>query len=217
MQSTPKLSQKELRSALIGMTLGDMCICYTRGSVNAHIAMTHSVKQREYVEWKADIIRKIPGITVKITDKITRFDNKVYPQLRLTSTNSKFLNHIHKSMYDDVKKVDRYQLDRLTPLGIALWYMDDGNLAFHYKKNKLDEKYISGREVMLNTQSFSYEEHLIIQQYFQEVWDISVRIHRNKGSFRITMNGTEGKKFLDITKEYALPSMSYKFDLRITS
>jgi recombination protein RecA len=215
MQSTPKLNQQNLRSALIGMVLGDACIRYTTGSRNASISMTHSVEQKEYVEWKANIIREIPGISVKIDDKITIYKDKSYPQVRLSSTNSRFLNHIHHSLYDNgPKKISRYQLNRLTPLAIAIWYMDDGNLAFHYKQSKKGVKYIHGRELMLNTQSFSYEEHLIIQQYFQEVWNVSVKIHRNKNSFRITMNGTEALKFLDVIKDYALPSMEYKFDLR---
>lgn len=216
MQSTPKLSDKELRSALIGMTLGDASIQYLKCK-NASIRITQSPKQQEYLKWKANIINQITGIRTEIIELNTylKETKKTYPQLRLYSTSSKFLNHIHASLYKgNKKKINMHLLKRLTPLALAIWYMDDGNLAFHYKKNKNGEKYISGREVMLNTQCFSYEEHLVIQQYFKECLNIEVKIHKNKGSFRIAMNGTQGKKFIEIISPWIIPEMHYKIDFR---
>lgn len=176
------------------------------------MTISHSPKQKEYLEFKKEIILQIPNIKVTVKYRNKKVQDKIYGTYDLFTTNSKFLNHIYKAMYKNgAKTVTRHQLDRLTPLGLALWYMDDGGARFRYRNNKT---LISNRAVSIATNGFSYEEHKIIQKYFKENWGISVNIYRERESYYIWFQGKEAHKFLKIIAPYIIPLMKYKIDLR---
>jgi hypothetical protein len=163
-----KLSAKELRSALIGMVLGDSYIGFTPRGKYPRLSISHSPKQEEYADYCIELLKNIPNIKVnkKLRNKIVK--NKSYPIIEIWTNNNKFLNHIYNCLYKKgIKTVTRHQLDRLTPLGLALWYMDDGSRCFRYRNNKT---LISNRAIKLCTHGFSLEENQIIQQYFKEKW-----------------------------------------------
>lgn len=84
--------------------------------------------------------------------------------------------------------------------------MDDGNLANH-KGNRWGK---------LSTNAFNYEEHLIMQKYFKEKWDIDVDIKQEKGKYYfLRFNVTGLQKLFKIIYSYVcmIPSMIYKIDL----
>ena len=84
--------------------------------------------------------------------------------------------------------------------------MDDGCLSIH-KGNRYGK---------LCTECFTYEEHLIIQQYFKETWDINfdIKIEKNRYYF-CRFNVENLKKLINIIYIYVteVPSMIYKIDL----
>jgi len=199
-----KSLSKKTRQLILGTTLGDGHL--RRQAINTRLEVAHSPKQKEYLFWKYNILKK-DGLTKSEPRIIViKYNGKKYPQWRFQTLSLSVLNDFHHLFYVKSKKmVRRKALNRLEPLGLAVWYMDDGNIAIH-KQSK-------SREIYLNTQQCSYEEHLIIRKYFKMRWKIQVRIIRNKGSFRIAMNATEGKKFLEIVKPYIINCMKYKIDL----
>jgi hypothetical protein len=105
------------------------------------------------------------------------------------------------------KRFSRQILNYLTPLGIAIWYMDDGSLSLKKREGK-----VHGREIHLNTYC-SLEEARIIQVYFEEVWDVAWTIVPNKGLFRLRMGSNEAKKLFKIIEPNVVPMMKYKTDL----
>ena len=91
-------------------------------------------------------------------------------------------------------------------MSLAIWWMDDGNLSI-LKGNRYGK---------LATECFNYEEHLLMQKYFKDKWDINVQIKLEKDKYYfLRFNSTELKKLISIIYKYVceIPSMIYKIDL----
>lgn len=199
----------ELRSAIIGMIAGDAGIRKQKDCSSVSLRICHAERQREYLEYKRDILQnlfKAWEIPIKTVN------NSGYPGVFLRTRTHPRLRVIHKWFYKGGKKrFSRRILDYLTPLGIALWYMDDGSVSYKKRDGK-----IHGREIHLNTYC-SFEEAEIIQAYFKEAWDVSWTLVFNKGFYRLRMGAGEAEKFFALVKPYIIPSMRYKLDLKYKS
>ncbi|MHA6259514.1 LAGLIDADG endonuclease [Sporosarcina sp. CAU 1771] len=197
---------------IIGSLLGDSSINRTFKTPRIHFS--HSDKQKDYLYWKYNIFIE-SKIEVSTPNMVMSGMKKKYPQWRFQTRTSKIFEYYLKLFYPKGKKVvTRKTLNLLDPLGLAIWYMDDGNLIIHKYQKKNGDSGIKSREVAINTQCFSYEEHEIIQRYFLVKWGIQVKIYKNKGSYRIVMNATNAKIFFGIIEDYIISSMKYKVDLQ---
>jgi len=185
---------------ILGGLLGDSCIRKNTYSIE----FSHSNRQYEYLMWKHDLLNRISTNTWEtiVQDKYIRFS---------FSTKQQYKNDM-KSIYLLIcdktgnKKITRKWLNLLTPLSLAIWWMDDGCLSVH-KRNRYGK---------LCTHCFSYEEHLIIQQYFKVIWDIKIDIKLEKRKYYFCRLNVENlKKLFSIIYKYILevPLMIYKIDL----
>jgi hypothetical protein len=106
------------QNIILGCVLGDG---YMRKKTNAHLQITHSLKQKEYVDWKYGELKNIvltPPKSYKGNGKRVgyRFFTRSLPSL----------TRIHDDFYHDrVKRVPSNIV--LKPLTLAVWFMDDGN------------------------------------------------------------------------------------------
>jgi hypothetical protein len=202
----------EANQIILGGILGDGSI--NRVHKNPRIHFSHSTIQKEYIFWKYEILKE-EQLVVSPPKVIMSGNNQRFPQWRFQTKTSTKLQYFEQLFYKNGKKVvQRKILNMLTPLGLAVWYMDDGNLIIH-KYKKLDGSTgIKSREIAINTQCFSYKEHEIIQKYFLKVWKIDTKIYKNKGSYRLVMNATNAKIFISLIEPYVIPSMQYKIDLQ---
>lgn len=212
MNPIPKLSKEDLRSALIGMILGDSHIGFSERSKNARLTLDHSPKQAKYMEYCSDIISQIPNIHINIKKRLRRIKEKTYGIISLNTNNSPIFTRLYRQMYKNKKAiVTKKQLNKLTPLGLAIWFQDDGSACFRYRNNKT---VISNRAIKICTMAYSYEEHLIMQKYFWERWGIKVKIYKDKGKYYLWFQGKEANKFINIIAPYVIPENHYKINLR---
>lgn len=202
MSNNITLSQDE-QQIIYGGLLGDATLRKNQNSIR----FCQSIKQEEYLRWKYSFFNgNVSDITIQnykegwstIAFSLKNTDHKL----------DKFYHDIRKKITDKNgnKKITDEYLRLLTPLGIAIWWMDDGCLSIH-KGNRYGK---------LCTHCFSYEEHLIIQKYFKETWDIDVDIKLEKQKYyfcRINVHNL--KKLIRIIYPYVtqVPSMIYKIDL----
>lgn len=199
------LSQDE-QQIVFGGLLGDATLRKKQNSIR----FCQSIKQKEYLKWKYSFFN----------DNVSEITTQNYQQGWTTIAFSLQNNHhvldnfyhrIRKIVTDKNgdKKITREYLNLLNPLGLAVWWMDDGCLSIH-KGNRYGK---------LCTHGFSYEENLIIRQYFKEVWDIEVDIKIEKKKYYFCRLNTENlKKLISIIYLYVtqVPSMIYKIDLNYT-
>ena len=194
---------KNKNGIIIGMVLGDACIEKT-----GRLSLGHGEKQREYLDFKADLLQNF--FNVKKYERTINLNGKEFIQVGLRTNQTPYLRQLRKVLYKPNKEINLRQLKKLTPLGIALWYMDDGSLLFQRDK----EGKIESRKAYLNTQGFSREENEIMVNYFKDEWNINCKIHRDKNYYRLYFNSTELKKLIEIIKPFIINSMNYKICMR---
>lgn len=216
------LSKFDKKSFIIGMLLGDGCTSLRRGAINYNLSCVHNPKQYEYLIWKMEILKENLQKTYWISQKQTHFSGKavhpgnigkVYKMYAATLGSHPLVTQVRKEMYLENKKIVTPNILRqLTPIGLAIWYMDDGNLAYHKNPNGS----IKTRNVNLHIEGFDSDSQQNIVNYFLEVWNIKTSLHKTRDHFKLWMNTFNSIKFLRIVAPYIkfISCMKYKIDLK---
>lgn len=190
------------KSVIIGNVLGDGYL-HPNTNDNYYLNMTHSIKQIDYLEWKKSMLspfvvsespyrREHNGFGSKTT--LISYNTVIHPWLR----------ELRHMFYIDGKKVISPSiLNMVDELALAVWFMDDGSLNRKYGT------------MLLSTFSFSYEENLLIQDWFLEKWGILVKLEKHKQrsgkeTFGIRINRSVAPKLIEIISPFIIDSMKYK-------
>ena len=210
-----KLSKKEINYALFGLVLGD-------GSyANGRIRIEHTNKQRFYVQWLENLCKKW-GVRYKTRydyEKKTTFGKRKYSEIVIWVPDRRHFDKFNRITNEDGRKiVSKYVLRRINPLGLLLWYLDDGSLSVIFKGTK------ASRFAYLNTQSFTYQENRSIQKMFKERFNIETKIRKDNSGFdsskryyRIYFNAENFRRFYDLIRPYLsmIPKeFRYKFNMQ---
>ena len=144
----PHYLNEDQMQIVYGSLLGDGSIYQRKEHIGkkSHLRLGHSTGQREYLEYKANLLR---NVTV---GEIKPIHNK--------ASNGFYINTIalyeidHLSTYRKDKLIPQEVADNLNPLGLAIWYMDDGTYSgYHEKwgngKSKIYCFKFKNREIML--------------------------------------------------------------------
>ena len=198
-----KLS-KEQKSLLIGLLIGDGTI-----SSNFVFKLSHSIEQKEYLEWKVKLLDKFKiknnGIKEYISTCGYNTGKKVlYSQMSVIPT----IKALRRTIYIP-KSITRRLLNWLTPLEIAIWYMDDGHINVNTSKQRSSIQHTI--KIATCVDEITVE---IIIQYFLDVWNIKFRkFPEGKNTFSIASSSEEDySKFVNLIKPFVeqVPSMLYK-------
>lgn len=191
---------KKTRNLLLGMSIGDGHL------TGGRLCITHCDAQYEYLVWKQQLLRK-NGIK---TREIMKFNNSGYVGYKLKTERYDFIKSIEHYLYCPQKTITRKILNRLTPLEIAIWYMDDGGLS-QKRRNGI----VVANDLMLNT-GLQKEENQIIINYFSEVWGIRFTQVKNHNCYRLRCGTKEARKFISIVYPYVshLKCFSHKMNVK---
>ena len=187
---------------ILGSLLGDARLeCRSksiRAKHTARLRIHQSDKQKDYVFWKYDKLRNFvirgPRFT-KVWHDSKR--NKDHYSWYFHTQSNETLGLIHKLFYqNNIKVVPRDLIEILDPLGIAVWYMDDGSN--------------NGSNITLNTHCFSNEEQEMIRNWFRDKFAIRTTLVKDRSKFKIAIGYNELPKFMNIVQSHIISSMSYK-------
>ena len=199
-----KLS-KEQKSLLIGLLIGDGTI-----SSNFVFKLSHSVEQREYLEWKVKLLDKFQIKNNGIKEYISTCGYNIgkgvlYSQMSVIPT----IKALRRTVYIPKKTITRKLLNWLTPLEIAIWYMDDGHINVNTSKQRSSIQHT----IKIATCVAESTVEVIIQ-YFLDIWNIKFRkFPEGKNTFSIASSSEEDySKFVNLIKPFVeqVPSMLYK-------
>lgn len=180
-------------SILIGCLLGDAYIT-TRGQIQ----FEQSEKQKEYLFWKHSQLTTISYKNVSCVKRIDKRFNQEYTSYRFWTR--QYFQSWRKKFYPKGKKIIPKDI-LISPLSLAVWYMDDGCL--------------SDNKVIISTDSFTKEDIQFLQEYFLKSFDINTSV-RNGSKLLIKKESWE--KFFSLIEPYIISSMHYKiFDPVTTS
>ena len=117
---------------ILGGLMGDSALSRTRSGYGARYRFGHGAKQVAYGDWKAKLFANLICSRWVRADGAIFYDVQPLPELMA----------LRQAMYVGGKKVlSEDYLKRLTPLSLAIWYMDNGNYIERAKglASNLDE------------------------------------------------------------------------------
>lgn len=206
------------KKALLGTMLGDSSLAINSQKTKASFRMNHSVSQLPYAIWKLHILIPIIGpVSIKsryvFVGLQSRHDGdieKEYTAVHASSIQSVYLKHIYNDFYFErngkvKKEVHINVLNRLDPMGLAMWYQDDGGVQ---SRNGQTISSIS-----LAVCGFSDQEIELIKDYFKRVWCIDWKIKTMTSGYKVLIaSGDSMRSFIEIIRPHVCPWMSYKIN-----
>lgn len=213
----PNLENKQLaqislspscKAIILGSILGDGSLKLYKPYKNARFWVRHSWIQHEYWLWKVQQLSEIQ--TPKSNRVQLPMGYSGHQKLLFQSSAKEELTQIYNITYKKNRIcIRRTWLNHMTPLSLAVWWLDDGSIIGN------------GKRGVLCTDSFSEKEVLILRRYLAVVWNIEARIgilnrrrEKSKKYFRLYLNTTSLKSFFKIIMPcIPVPSMIYKYCL----
>lgn len=193
---------EEQRQIIIGSLLGD-----AGRMSSSSVKFKHGGPQKEYLLWKYEKLKSIAcQKSLKLQPYVTDTGNEGLSCIFYTRANSD-VEQILRMFYPDGKKiVTKEILNNLSPLAIAVWFMDDGKTDF-----KIHSSYCASPESTICTDSFSVEMCQMICDWFDERFGIKCMLTKSsKGSPRVRIRAQSSYAFLSMLWDYVLPCLEYK-------
>ena len=174
------------RSIVIGTLLGDGTM---RCKTNALLEINHSSHQWSYVQWQyerlADLVNTPPSV---------RRGNGGRVACRFVTRSLPVLTPYYRLFYEAGRK--RVPEVELSPLALAVWFMDDGCR--------------SRNAVYLNTQQFDLAGQRRLLTMLEKQWSIYGALNRDKCYRRIRINVDGTRRLAQLIESYLLPELRYK-------
>lgn len=183
-----RVPNDDLKQIAMGIVLGDGSLQQIPSKGRHRLSCIHGIKQEKYAKWKASCF----GVPLRTIEK------NGYAQSPAVVFTTKVIDLPFGA---SKKSLDFGQLSSLDERGLAIWYMDDGSL--------------SGKQVTLHTESFSYEEHLQLVALLRSKFGVDFGIHRTtkkdgRSFYYLHTKGTNGLEFLRKVAPFMHYSMQYK-------
>lgn len=219
---------QQQKNYLIAVVLGDGCINQRiiNNTIQCRLLLKHSIKQKEYFDWKVKKLKEILDGTSKKQpnqkrfSKIVKEQHRVRPHQKIVTSvryekNHPYLKVLKRFVYRDKRKQYTPKvLNRLGLEGLAIQWMDDGSL-YHFKvKNALDELYYSKCSGTWNTY-ITREENQVIVNWMTKKYGITPKIEKDKTFTRLRFNTGDMRKLVPLIEKYIHPSMRYKVELKV--
>jgi recombination protein RecA len=200
MQSVPHYLSDFQWEIVLGGLMGDGALSPTRSGHGARFRFGHGAKQVEYAEWKASLLDNV-GVSRSTNDRgAVFFDVKPLPELA----------ELRHAVYLGGKKVfgDEY-LKALTPLSLAIWYMDDGTFSLRAKGLQERTRDGSGRsDICVEAMEPTTRTRLV--QYLRDTWGITPKLVDRAGKAVLVFAKDETAKLHALIAPFVHPSMEYK-------
>lgn len=181
------------KDVIIGSILGDGYLRQLKGRKNAFLEINHSIKQKEYADWKYLILKNICKSNPKVRNSnggriACRFYTKQHPKL----------TELYNFFYENRKKIipDNFVLN---PSILAIWFMDDGS------KCRISDVY-------LNTQQFNLKDHNKLINALKEL-GLIVKLNKDKEYYRLRFLKSSLFKLKALINDNVISSMKYKIEL----
>jgi recombination protein RecA len=197
-KKTLKLSETQ-RSIIVGTLLGDGHLETQNGCKTYRLKIEHSSKQAEYSAWLYQQFQQ--WVRTPLASKQKHLGNKVtlndwFQTLSVAQFRFYGLQFYDKQGHKRVPKIIRRLL---TPLALAVWFMDDGSAK---SKNH--------RALILNTQCFSRREVNLLQQLLKQRYQIDSNIRTQKDGLQILITGEHAQRFYEVIAPHLLSGFRYK-------
>jgi recombination protein RecA len=190
---------------VLGSLMGDGNLSrpVRRSDHSARFRLGHGAKQVGYLDWKVSLLENIPHCRTE------NAKGAVFADFTPLAELSELREVVYQG--DRRKHLTWDYLKALTPMALAIWYMDDGGFTIRSKGLQERTQGGSGRiEICVEAMSPGSRERLV--QYLRDTHGIDVRL-RIRGSAQkviLTFSTAGSDKFQKLVAPYVHPSMDYK-------
>lgn len=194
-----KLNRKQ-RSIIVGTLLGDGHLETQNHGRTYRLKIEHSSKQAFYVDWLYEQLKDWVMTSPKSKQKLLKgVQHENYGFQTLSVGQLRFYG---KNFYDSqARKCLPRQLGKwLTPLALAIWFMDDGSSKSKFHK-----------AVILNTHCFTKRELRLVQDVLMKNFAIETTLRNQREGLQILIAGKSAESFIKLIQPYVLPDFYYKF------
>ncbi|SOJ54523.1 Protein RecA [Mycobacterium simulans] len=200
----PHLLSDQQFQVVLGSLMGDGNLSSNRRDRNGvRFRLGHGAKQAEYLRWKTALMDNIRH-TVREDGKGANFvDFTPLPELA----------ELQRAVYlgDGKKFFSEEYLKALTPLALAIWYMDDGSFALRSKG--LQERTTGGSgRIEICVEAMTEGTRVRLRDYLRDTHGLDVRLRRagSAGKAVLVFSTAATAKFQELVAPYMAPSMEYK-------
>ena len=195
-----KKKQKEI---IIGLILGDGHLETMNKGKTYRLKVEQSIKHKSYVDWLYMNFRDFVNTPPKIRKSIAF--GKETTNYRFSTLSVGNFRFFAQQFYKNKKKIIPSLIQRwLTPLSMAVWFMDDGQIKS--KKH---------RALLINTQCFSKKDLGKLQKALEEKFGIKTNLKKEPTGWRLYILSETVAKFVKLINPYILPSMRKKLGINI--
>jgi recombination protein RecA len=198
-----RLGEQQLQ-LILGSLMGDGSLSPNRrGRSGTRFRMGHGAKQAAYLDWKVSLLGNILHARTVNARGAVFADFTPLPEL----------GELREAVYfgDGKKHLTWDYLKCLTPLALAIWYMDDGN--FTLRSKGIQERTAGGTgriEICVEAMSPGSRDRLA--RYLQDTYGLDVKL-RYRGTRKqsvLIFSTTASEKFQKLVAPYVHPSMECK-------
>ena len=188
----------EQRDILVGTLLGDGHLETQNKGRTFRLKVEHSINQQDYVDWLYSKFKNL--VLTKAQVKEQQVKGKLYQKYWFSTVSNGAMRFYGQLFYQNGKKVVPKLIAKLvTPLSIAVWFMDDGSL-----------KSVHHRARIINTQGFDVQDLQRLQDVLLKKFNITTTLREQREGKQLYIPSTEVDKFITLIKPFIIPSMEYK-------
>jgi recombination protein RecA len=195
---------KQQFQLILGSLMGDGNLSPNRRDRSGtRFRMGHGAKQAAYLDWKVSLLGNIPHSRTTNAKDAVFADFTPLPEL----------GELHEAVYfgDGKKHLSWDYLKSLTPLALAVWYMDDG--CFTVRSKGVQERTAGGTgriEICVEAMSPGSQDRLV--RYLADTHGLAVKL-TSRGARQVSVlqfTTAASEKFQKLVAPYVHPSMEYK-------
>jgi hypothetical protein len=188
---------KRQRDILVGLLLGDGHLETQNNGKTYRLKVEHSLEQNDYVEWLFDEFREWILAEKPYVKKRKNGQQSIG---FTTYSHAAFRFYAYQFYPKGKKTIPKIIKKFLSPISIAVWFMDDGS-----RKSNKHKSYI------IHTLGFSKQDLKILQIAIQDKFAIATSLHSQKKKYwRMYILSESSGKFVEIIRKYVYPIKSMR-------
>jgi recombination protein RecA len=200
LQAVPHHLSTQQREAILGGLMGDSALSPSRSGHGARLRWGHGAAQVAYGEWKASLFDNLSISRSHNRQGAAFWDVQPLPELA----------ELRRAVYQGGRKVLSWDyLKELTPLSLAIWYMDDASFAIRSKGLQERTAGGSGRaEICVEALEATSRDRLVA--YLGDTWGVRGKLIQRAGKAALQFPTQETAKLQALIAPFVHPSMEYK-------
>jgi len=192
-RSLPKVLASRQQEILVGTLLGDGCLAQ-HGRFH-RLFVKHQIAQRALAEFKRTAFKSF--VTMPLHEFDQKLGDRRYPCVQFVTRTAPVFSEWHARFYSGRRKIVPVGItELLTPLTMAVWFMDDGGADY------------AGLDIQAHC--FEPDESELLVVALAERFGIRARTRANKGRRMIYIPSSEVGATRSLVEPHMLPELRYK-------